>query len=113
MSATAIVFVALLLAVPVSLKYCLALETRTMVARLKRQERELDILEVRLQGLGRQREVVRGALTQVREQHRWAATRRDLIAQELERVRRQSQQVAAFHEFAGEEALAATAEAHA
>jgi hypothetical protein len=87
MSTEAAILAALLLAIPIFLKYILAFETRTMVARIKRQERQLDSLASRLVAVGREHDVVRGALVQVHEQQRWACTRTELVREELLRVR--------------------------
>jgi len=87
MSAHHIVVAALLLALPLSLKYFLALETRTLVARVRRGERQLTALHSRLEAVDRERDVVHAALLQVHHQQRWSKTRRQLIAEELQRLR--------------------------
>ena len=87
MTADVILTTALFIAVPVTLKYFLAFEIRTQVARLKTGEREVAGLSNRLAALNQEQDNVRRALTQVQRQRRWAQTRRSLIAQELGRIR--------------------------
>jgi len=87
MSPDFIVIATLLLVLPVSLKYFLALETRTLVARARRQERQLGTLSIRLQAIDRERDVVHAALLQVRQHQQWASRRRRLIDEELQRLR--------------------------
>jgi hypothetical protein len=87
MSADLVVIAALLLALPLSLKYFLALETRTLVARVRRGERQLAALHGRLEAVDRERDVVHAALLQVHHQQRWSRTRRQLIGEELQRLR--------------------------
>lgn len=87
MSPESIVIATLLLVVPVSLKYFFALETRTLVARARRGERQLSALGNRLQAIDRERDVVHAALLQVRQHQQWSAKRRRLIEDELEQIR--------------------------
>jgi len=111
MSVQAILLASLFLAIPISLKYLLAFETRDIVVQLKRQERQVNALAARLIALDREREVVGGALVQVREQSRWAETRTRLAEEDLVRVR--SHRVSRRVESRVSPALAAAAEAHA
>lgn len=83
MSAQHILFAALLLAVPISMKYVLAFEVRKMVAVLKANERQVARLTTRCAALDRERGVVAGALAQVEGQRRRFSTRRSLIEEEL------------------------------
>ena len=87
MSAEVILTTALFVAVPVTLKYVLAFEIRTQVARLKAGEREVAGLTNRLAALNQEQGNVRRALTQIQRQRSWAQTRRSLIAQELGHAR--------------------------
>lgn len=88
MSPDVIVIATALLVLPVSLKYFLALETRSLVARARRQERQLNALGNRLQGIDLERDVVHAALLQVHHQQQWAARRRQLIEDELRHLGR-------------------------
>lgn len=90
MSAGIAVLAALFLAVPISVKYVTSFQIRTLMDALRRREREIELIYARLDALDLQREVVERAIGQVHEQRRWSATRRNLIAEELERVRRRA-----------------------
>ena len=111
MSVQAILLASLFLAIPISLKYLLAFETRDIVVQLKRQERHVNALASRLIALEREREVVGGALLQVREQSRWAETRTRMVEEDLVRVR--GRRVSQRAEPRVSPTLATAAEAHA
>jgi len=84
MSVQHILLAALLLAVPISMKYVLAFEVRKMVAILKANERYVSRLTSRCAALDR--EVVANALAQVEDQGHRSRTRRSLIEEDLERI---------------------------
>ena len=86
MSVQHILLAALLLAVPISMKYVLAFEVRKMVAILKANERYVSRLTSRCAALDREREVVANALAQVGDQGHRSRTRRSLIEEDLERI---------------------------
>ena len=88
MSAEIVLLAALFLAVPISAKYVTSFQIRSLMDSLRKRERDIDLMYARLDALGHEREVVEGALGQVLEQLRWSTTRRDLMAEELTRVRR-------------------------
>ncbi len=88
MSAELILLSAVLVGVPISLKYVLAFEMRNLVSLMKARERELAGLTAKLNALDREYEVVIGAAEQVRDRQKWAATRRDRKADELVQVQR-------------------------
>ena len=88
MSAELILLSAVLVGVPISLKYVLAFEMRNLVSMMKARERELAGLTAKLNALDREYEVVIGAAEQVRDRQKWAATRRDRMADELVQVQR-------------------------
>lgn len=111
MSAQVILLASLFLAVPITLKYLLAFETRNTVEQLKRQGGQVNALAARLTALDREHEVVGGAILQVREQSRWAETRTRMVGEELLRV--QSRRVTQRAEPRVSHPLPATAEAHA
>jgi len=111
MSAQVILLASLFLAVPISLKYLLAFETRNTVVQLKRQEGTVKALSARLIALDREHDVVSGAILQVHEQSRWAETRARMVEEELTRVR--SRRVTPHVEPRISQPLAAAAEAHA
>ena len=120
MSVEQILIAALLLAVPISMKYVLAFEVRKMVAILKANERHVARLTTRRAALGRERDVVASALAQVEGQGRRSRTRHSLIEEELSRIHsrpRRSQlerpEVADLEHTAMADALSATAEAYA
>lgn len=88
MSAEIILLAALFLAVPISAKYFTSFQIRSLFEALRRREHDVDLMYARLAALDYERQVVERAVGQVLEQRRWSATRRDLIAEELIRVRR-------------------------
>lgn len=90
MSAEFILLSAVLVGVPISIKYVLAFEMRNLVSLMKAREREVAGLTAKLNALDREYEVVIGAAEQVRDCQKWAATRRDRMADELVQVRRGS-----------------------
>lgn len=88
MSAQFVVLAALFLAVPITAKYVTSFQIRTLMDSLKRRDRDIDLMYAKLDGLDQEREVMERAVVQVYEQRRWSATRRDLMAEELQRVAR-------------------------
>ena len=88
MSAELILLCAILVGVPISLKYVLAFEMRNLVSLMKARERELAGLTAKLNALDREYDVVIGAAEQVRDRQKWAVTRRDRKADELTQVQR-------------------------
>ena len=114
-----ILFAALLLAVPISMKYFLAFEVRKMVAVLKANERQVARLTTRCAALVRERDVVASALAQVEGRRRRFRARRSLIEEELmlsqgpRRSQLERPEVADLEHSARADALPATAEAYA
>jgi hypothetical protein len=88
MSAGFVVLAALFLAVPITAKYVTSFQIRTLMDGLRRREREIDLMYNQLDGLDQEREVIERAVMQVYEQRRWSTTRRDLMAEELQRAER-------------------------
>lgn len=78
---------ALLLAVPISARYVTAFGLRSLQDDLRRREREIELMLAHLKGLRHEELITRRASHQVVEQRRWAGTRREIMATELERVR--------------------------
>ena len=78
---------AVMLAIPMSMKYLLAFQIRKKVAVLRARERHAEAMANRLEALEREQDVVHGALVQVEDQRRWAQTRRGMIEEELRRIR--------------------------
>jgi hypothetical protein len=78
---------ALFLAIPVWIKYLLAFQARELIATLKRQEREVQILTAQLRATDREFVVVNRAFRQVETQHRHARTRREIAQDRLTRLR--------------------------
>jgi len=87
-SAELILLSAVLVGVPISLKYVLAFEMRNLVSLMKSRERELAGLNAKLSALDREYDVVISAAEQVRDRQKWAATRRDRMADELTQAQR-------------------------
>lgn len=83
---------ALLLAVPIGIKYLLAFQTRHLVGTLKRQEREVQLLAAQLEAIKQESMVTGRAVRQINSQHRQAQTRRETAEKELGRVRRSAAQ---------------------
>lgn len=79
---------ALLLAVPVGIKYLLAFQTRHLVVTLKRREREVQQLAVQLEAAERECLVVSRAVRQVDGQRRQALVRQERVGEKLEQARR-------------------------
>ncbi len=77
----------LLLAIPISARYVTAFQMRTMQDQLLRREREIESMLSHLKGLRQEELITRRATHQVTNQHRWAGTRRQIMAMELERLR--------------------------
>lgn len=90
MSTEFILLSALFLAVPVTAKTVTSFQIRELLDALKRRERDIDALYNKLDGLEQEREVIVRAVLQVDEQRRWSRTRRDLMAEELQRARHRS-----------------------
>ncbi|MFP6590186.1 MAG: hypothetical protein VCE12_06660 [Candidatus Latescibacterota bacterium] len=88
MSAGFVLLAALFLAVPITVKYVTSFQIRALMDGLKRREREIDLMYAQLDGLDQEREVIERAVMQVYEQRRWSTTRRDLMAEELQRAER-------------------------
>jgi hypothetical protein len=88
MSAGFVLLAALFLAVPITAKYVTSFQIRTLMDGLRRREREVDLMYAHLDGLDQEREVIERAVMQVYEQRRWSTTRRDLMAEELQRAER-------------------------
>jgi hypothetical protein len=88
MSAEFVLLAALFVAVPIAAKYVTSFQIRALMDALKRRERDIDMMYDRLDGVEQEREVIERAVLQVYEQRRWSATRRDLMAEELQRSRR-------------------------
>ena len=86
MGADYLIMSAVMLAIPMSMKYLLAFEIRKKVAVLRARERQVEAMANRLEALEREQGVVHGALVQVEDQRRWAQTRRGMIEEELSRI---------------------------
>jgi hypothetical protein len=86
---------ALFLAVPVSVKYLLAFQTRTLVEALRLREREVQLLVARLQATEQECRVVGRAVRHVAIQRRQAHDRRELMSERLDYVRRLAAQTQA------------------
>ncbi|MBT4100426.1 MAG: hypothetical protein HOM68_03400 [Gemmatimonadetes bacterium] len=78
----------LLLAIPISARYVTAFQLRTLQDQLHHREREIETMLAHLKGLRHEELITRRASHQVTKQQRWAGTRRQIMAMELERVRR-------------------------
>ena len=90
-----IILSALFLAVPVSVKYLLAFQTRTLVEALKRREREVQLLVAQLQATEQESRVVGRVVRHVAIQRRQAHDRRELMSDRLDYVRRLATQAPA------------------
>ena len=88
MSAEFVLLAAVFLSLPITAKYVTSFQIKTLMDGLKQRERDIDRLYARLDGLEQEREVTERAVLQVYEQRRWSATRRDLMAEELQRAER-------------------------
>ena len=102
MSTGTILLIALLLAIPISVKYLLAFEARNLLERLRDQEDEVKYLSAQWRALERERLVMRRAVNQVEGQRRQAQTRRGMVAEKLGQM---------YHPEAQESNLTAAAEA--
>ena len=87
MSTHIVIIAALFLAIPISIKYLLAFETRNLVESLKAQEKEVKFLSAQFQALEQERQVLRKAVNQIESQCRRARTRRSLVEEALGRMR--------------------------
>lgn len=79
---------ALLLAVPVGIKYLLAFQTRHLVEILKRREREVQQLAAQFEAAEREGLVMSRAVRQVDGQRRQALARQERVGERLEQMRR-------------------------
>ena len=84
-----VLFSAFLLAVPVSIKYLLAFQTRHLVGILKRREREVQQLAAQLEAMERESLVVSRAVRQVDGQRHQARVRRQRVGDKLEQTKRE------------------------
>ncbi len=87
MGVESIFLAALLLAIPSSARYVTAFGMRALQDQLRERERAVEIMLAHLKGLRHEELITRRAAHQVTEQRRWAGTRRQIMATELERVR--------------------------
>ncbi|MBT3343180.1 MAG: hypothetical protein HN712_05550 [Gemmatimonadetes bacterium] len=87
MGVESIFLAALLLAIPISARYVTAFGMRSLQDQLRERERAVEIMLAHLKGLRHEELITRRATHQVTEQRRWAGTRRQIMATELERVR--------------------------
>ena len=92
--ATFILLSAVLLAVPVSVKYMLAFQMRKLVGEMKRREREVQRLRSRAEAAEQEVLVVGRAVRQIDTQRRHAHTRKAIVEDRLQRVRQTSQKPA-------------------
>ncbi len=83
---------ALLLLVPIGIKYLLAFRTRHLVDTLKQQERKVQLLAAQLEAIKQESIVTGRAVRQMNNQRGQAQTRRAMIEEELGRVRRSATQ---------------------
>jgi FtsZ-binding cell division protein ZapB len=86
METKAILLAAAILAVPISVKYLLAFEVRTMLDVLRQQEREVRLLTAQLRALEQEKATVRRAAAQVETQRRRARAQRSLVQERLGHV---------------------------
>ncbi len=77
---------ALLLAVPILVKYLLAFQLRKLLDLLKARDRDVRALLARLQALRQEQLVVRKAKLRVEQQHQRVQVRRSLIEERLGQV---------------------------
>jgi hypothetical protein len=78
----------LLLAVPVTVKYLLAFQTRALVLALKSREREVQHLVAQLQAIEQETRVMGRAVRNVALQRQHAHARRSTLSDRLDYVRR-------------------------
>lgn len=88
MSTQITLIAALLLAVPILVKYLLAFQLRQLLDQLKARDREVRGLLAQLQALRQEHLAVRKAKMQVEQQHQRAQVRRSLIEERLGQVAR-------------------------
>ena len=88
--ATFILLSALLLAVPVTIKYTLAFRTRKLVGELRRRERDVQRLRARVEAVEQEAVVVARAVRQVDTQRRHAGARKAMVEDRLENLLRAS-----------------------
>ncbi len=77
---------ALLLAVPILVKYLLAFQLRKLLDLLKARDRDVRALLAQLQALRQEQLVVRKAKLRVEQQHQRVQVRRSLIEERLGQV---------------------------
>ena len=83
MSTQITLIAALLLALPILVKYLLAFQLRQLQEALKAKDREVRSLLAQLQALRQEQIVVRKARLRVQQQHQRAQVRRSLIEERL------------------------------
>ncbi len=83
MSTQITLIAALLLAVPIFVKYLLAFQLRQLLEVLKAKDREVRSLLSQLQALRQEQLVVRKARMRVQQQHQRAQVRRSLVEERL------------------------------
>ena len=81
MSVGVIFLVAILLAIPILIKYFLAFETKSLLDNLKECEEEVKYLSAQWHALEREHLVMRRAINQVSSQKRSARNRREQLEQ--------------------------------
>ncbi|MCC7263234.1 MAG: hypothetical protein IT369_12015 [Candidatus Latescibacteria bacterium] len=86
MSTQITLIAALLLAVPILVKYLLAFQLRQLLDQLKAKDREVRALLAQLQALRQEQLAVRKAKMRVEQQHQRAQVRRSLIEERLGQV---------------------------
>ena len=83
MSTQIALITALLLAVPIFVKYLLSFQLHQLVSTLKAKDREVRSLLAQVQALRQEQLVVRKARVRVEQQHQRAQVRRSLIEERL------------------------------
>jgi len=78
---------AFFLAIPVSIKYAIAFQTRGMLDQLRQQERLVQLLSLQLDAMESEKTVMRRALAQVGTQRRQAQNRRLTQEERLTQMR--------------------------
>ena len=86
MSTQITLLAALLLALPILVKYLLAFQLRQLLEALKAKDREVRSLLAQLQALRQEELVVRKARLRVQQQHQRVQVRRSLIEERLGQV---------------------------
>ncbi|MBI2503045.1 MAG: hypothetical protein HYW07_07400 [Candidatus Latescibacteria bacterium] len=87
MSTQITLIAALLLALPILVKYLLAFQLRRLLEALKAEDRQVRSLLAQLQALRQEQLVVRKARLRVEQQHQRAQVRRSLIEERLVQAR--------------------------